>query len=250
MYKNIYVFSNNDYLDDEYKNNDDIFLIYQFFIHPSDERNEEIKYCLKRNVELGFFKKIILLNERIYSQKELGLTIDEMDMILQVNIKHRLKYNSVFTQVNLLKLNGYIVFCNADIFFDKSILNVYRSRLSTKNIIYTLLRFNFNTDDETDKAKLFCFKNDNKPRHDSQDSWIYHTSQLNVTNNLLKDSNFQLGMPGCDNKITFVMSHNNMKCVNEPYNIRTYHYHKTEIRNYSRKDLIYPPYIFVMPIIR
>tara|TARA_Y100000780_G_C13688647_1_gene418626 strand:+ start:817 stop:1557 length:741 start_codon:yes stop_codon:yes gene_type:complete len=244
---NIYVVSNNDYLNDTNHNDDDIYLVYQFFIHPIKERYDEIKFCLKKNIQLNIFKKIILLNERIYTKDELGLNDDEMNYIQQIDIKHRLKYNTIFTQVKLLKLDGYIAFCNADIFFDKSILNVRRSGLSTKRIIYTLLRFNYN---ENSESKLFSFARDNMPRHDSQDTWIYHTSKLNLTNDMLKDTDFQLGMPGCDNKITFIMCKNGYKCINEPYNIKTYHYHKTEIRNYSVRDVIKPPYVFIMPVIR
>ena len=55
------------------KNNEEIYLFQQFFIHPEEEHREEIRDCLRRNIGLGIFKKIYLLNERIYTKEELGV---------------------------------------------------------------------------------------------------------------------------------------------------------------------------------
>ena len=72
----------------EYKTIDDpIYLFYQFFVHPNEDRHNEIKYCLLKNVQNEFVDKIYLLNERIYSDKELGVSSDK---IIQVVIHKRL----------------------------------------------------------------------------------------------------------------------------------------------------------------
>ena len=112
----IYLVKNNDKLTTEDKNEDDIYMVTQFFIHGNNERYNEIKFCLQRNIDIGLFKKIILLNERIYTSEELGLTEDQMKCIQQVNIKHRMRYNSVLLRIKMSKISGYIVFCNSDIF--------------------------------------------------------------------------------------------------------------------------------------
>jgi hypothetical protein len=241
----IYNCKNSDSLNKEDYNEDDIYLVYQYFIHSNDERYREIKFCLKRNIQLNLFKKIILLNERIYTADELGLTDEEMKFVEQININKRLKYIDVFLQIKNLGLDGYIVFCNSDIFFDKTINNLRKSCLSKSKSIYTLLRFEYNNQHKLDKCKLFKHPRTNKPRPDSQDVWIYHTSQLEITSDLIRNANFMLGMPGCDNKITYVLAQLGYKCINEPYNIKTYHYHSTQIRNYGRKDVIPPPYLYV-----
>lgn len=237
-----------DILSSKDKNNDDIYLIYQYFIHSNEDRNKEIKYCLRRNIELGLFKKIILLNEKIYSADELGLSEEQMDSITQININHRLKYSSVFIRTRLMKLQGYVVFCNSDIFFDESILQIRKSSLSTSKMVYTLLRYEYDINKPLNKSKIFTYNN--APRSDSQDVWIFHTKTLNITTNLIKQTNFMLGLPGCDNKITYVFHSNGYSCVNEPYIIKTYHYHSTQIRNYTSKERIPSPYLLVVPIIR
>ena len=68
----IYLSDFNDGLKKSSQNNNPIYLVQQFFIHSNKERFKEIKYCLKQNIQLHFFEKIILLNEKIYSKEELG----------------------------------------------------------------------------------------------------------------------------------------------------------------------------------
>jgi len=244
--KNIFT-KYNDILLNENIDNNDIYLIYQFFIHKNEKRNNEILYCLKQNIKLGLFKKIILLNERIYKKEELRLNDNEMINIQQINISERLKFNNIFNYSKILKLNGYIVFCNADIFFDETIKNLHRSSLSMTKSIYTLLRFEYTNEENLKECKLYS--PNNKPICDSQDTWIYHTNQLIITNKLLEQTNFMFGKPGCDNKISYIFSSNGYKCINVPFNIKTYHYHLTNIRNYTKKERIKPPYLFCKPIL-
>ena len=65
--------SNRSKLKNYFINSDKINLVYQFFIHKNEERNKELRYCLKKNVDNQHIDKIYLLNERMYSEKELGI---------------------------------------------------------------------------------------------------------------------------------------------------------------------------------
>lgn len=242
---NLYYTKNKDKLNIKNHNNDDIYLIFQFFIHQDKKRYSEIKYCLKKNIELGIFKKIILLNEKIYTKEELGLNEEEIKYITQINIIERLKYNHIFKKVRELNLNGYIVFCNSDIFFDKTILNIRKSILSKEKSVYTLLRFEYKNEKKLGYCKLFNHPKTGMPRNDSQDTWIYHTTQFQYNKLMMKELDFQLGMPGCDNKITFILTKYGYTCYNEPWNIKTYHYHMTNIRNYKPQQRINPPYLII-----
>ena len=235
-----YVQRNRDHLSSGNKNNDNIYLILQFFIHQDERRNKELKYCLKQNVNLGLFAKIYLLNERIYSQEETGLTADEFRKIKQINIGRRLRFINVFQRTKDLNLKGYVVFCNSDMFFDKTLLNVRRSVLSTESSLYALLRFDYNGQSKLSQCKLFG------PRYDSQDTWIFHTNFL-PTKSIWKHTDFEFGRPGCDNRIIFVLDKHGYTCYNEPWNIKTYHYHTSAIRNYSVHDLVPGPYLALVP---
>jgi hypothetical protein len=104
----------------EYKTiKDPIFLFYQFFIHPNEDRYNEIKYCLLKNVQNEFVDKIYLLNERIYSDKELGVSSDK---IIQIVIHKRLTYYDAFHFISK-HIHGFCCLLNADIWFDFTLCN-------------------------------------------------------------------------------------------------------------------------------
>ena len=117
-----------------------IILIYQFFIHGNKQRNNEIKECLKFNVANSNISKIILPNERIFTPEELGI---KSDKIVQVDIKKRLKFSDIFKLVGKMKLTGYIITCNADIFFNNTLTNIYSSGIHKEKILYAQSRFEY-----------------------------------------------------------------------------------------------------------
>ena len=235
---------NHDKLNVTNYNEDNIYLFYQFFIHEHTERYNEIKFCLKKNIELGLFAKIILFNERIYTTEELGLNDSELSMIIQIDIGKRLKFKDCFNEINKLQLQGYFVISNSDIFFDKTIINLRKSCLSESKSFYMLLRFEYIKEENLEKCKLHS--NNNIPNCNSQDTWIYH-SNFSPTNNIINNCDFYFGQPGCDNKLAFIMNNYGYKCYNKPYQVRTYHNHNTQIRNYSNKNRVNRPYLFIQP---
>lgn len=230
---------------------DPIFLITQFFIHKDKNRDKEIKECLLKNIHLGLFHNIYLLNEKIYSQQELGLNKEEMKYITQIDLKKRLSYKDFFTFSNNLNVKGYFVLANSDIFFDTSIINLRKSCLSHTKSMYTLIRFEYDKNKPTIYSPLFLVGKEGKkkPIPGAQDTWIYH-SNFKPNTFLLQDSDILLGKPGCDNTIAYLLTIHGYKCINEPWNVRTYHNHKTQIRDYvCGKDTIKKShYLFPIPI--
>ena len=103
--------------------------------------------------------------KEIYSKEELGVESEKID---QKNITNRIRFKDIFEFVEKEKLKGYIITCNADIFFDTTINNLRKSELSNKQQMLAQLRFNY-TSKQLGKCKLFG------PRADSQDSWIFHS---------------------------------------------------------------------------
>ena len=92
-----------------------IILIQQFYLPANEERREELRLALRCNCKNDSIDKIVLLNERIYTEEELGVTNDKIE---QVDISQRLTYRNVFEYSNKLKEDAYIVLSNCDIFFD------------------------------------------------------------------------------------------------------------------------------------
>jgi hypothetical protein len=216
--------------------NENLNLIYQFFIHKNIKRNEEIKKCLEFNVKNKFITKIYLLNERIYTNNELGI---ESDKIIQHDIKKRLRFHDVFKFINDNNIIGYNIIINADIFFDETINNLNYSNLNINKTFMALLRYEYDTQDIT-RSIL------SGPRFDSQDTWIIH-SNFKIDKEKYKIFNFEFGKPGCDNKIVYLMNILGYEIMNDPYKIKTYHYHNVPIRDYNINDLIDKPWGIIVP---
>jgi len=226
-------------LKDEYKDiNDKINIFSQFFIHSNKERNNEIIFCLFQNVNNPHIDKIYLLNERIYTVDELGGIVS--DKIIQVNINTRLTYKDVFNYIDKHKINGFFCIINSDIFFDQTIKNLHLTNLSEEKYMFAQLRFEY--DNNTKNIYI------NKSNYGSQDTWIFHTNTIRTILNSINHFNFMLGKPGCDNKILFFLNILGFKIINYPDLIKTYHYHTSQIRNYSNKDTIPGPYVVIIPI--
>jgi len=216
-------------------NNEKIYLFQQFFIHPHDKRQEEIKFCLKKNIENNIIDKIFLLNERIYKDSELGISSNK---IIQKKIKTRLSYKKLFNYINKKNIKGYIVFSNSDIFLDNTIDNIRRTDFHKSKNFISLLRYDYNISNK--KSKIFG------PRFDSQDTWILHTD--NIPNKDVIDLfDFNFGKPGCDNKLIYLMEILGYKIYNIPKLIKTYHVQHSKKRDYTRDDLVPRPHIYLEP---
>lgn len=223
------IFNKPQYNNDNNECKDDIYIFTQFYIPKEAKRIKEVNDTLKNNINNKFVTKVILLNERIYTPAELGLS--DTSKIEQIVIKDRLTYTLFFQYAKAFK--GYLLLANSDIFFDETLENIYKTVLSSQKSCFTQLRFEYN-------KKLFG------PRSDSQDSWLFHSNHLPSPHIMY---NFQLGQPGCDNKITFWLLQNGYKIYNEPFRIKTYHMHMSEIRHYSNRDIIPGPYIHPVPLL-
>lgn len=221
---------------------DPVYLITQFYISKNSTRNSEILHCLKENVKLGLFTKIFLINERPYTAAELQLGSAEMECIEQIIYDGaRMTYVHPCRLIADKSLRGYIVIANSDIFFDSTLKNLGRTCLAIQKSIYALLRFEYNREKRLGFCKLFG------PRVDSQDTWIFHTN-FTPDETLISKLNFMLGTPGCDNALVYHFYSAGYMIYNEPYNVKTYHYHTSKFRNYTRTDAIPRPYVCVKPV--
>jgi hypothetical protein len=203
--------------------NEHIFLLNQFYIDGDENRQKEIRKCLMLNVHNKSIDKIYLLNERIYSEEELGI---QSDKIIQVNIEKRLQYNDIFDFVEKENLDGYIVLSNSDIFFDKSLENLNQTNFKETKSVFTLLRHEYDEKTSLKNCELFG------PRSDSQDTWIFHSNQIPLKEQR-KVFKINLGVPSCDNKIIYLWNILGYQCHNEPKFIKCYHYHLIQKRNYD-----------------
>ena len=220
-------------------NNDSIVLIQQFFIHPNKDRQNEIEYCIKKNIENPHINEIILLNEEIYKTAILN-----HKKIKQVNLQRRLKFSDILRYIKYELNNSNVIFSNSDMFFDDTLSQIKYADFSTNKSIDTVCRFEFNKNLTLDE----CVLRDN-PRFHSQDAWIVHSSHIkNIDTRTIKERfSFELGKPACDQKIIAEFDKLNFEIYSNPDKIKGYHYHTTAIRDYDPKNMLPTPYGYVLP---
>jgi hypothetical protein len=242
---------------------DNIYLFTQFFLHKDLEHREEIKYCLKKNVENNNINHIILLNEQIYSDNELGISSSK---IKQINIGVRLQFSDVFNYVIKEQIKGYIIICNSDIFLTNDLNKLRISDIHEKKKMFSLLRYEYRDHENLNDVSLFgsfkdreeiingyvCTENiDNDhlidgARSDSFDTWIIHTNFM-ISENENNAFNIRLGTLGCDNKLIYIFKILGYIIYNDPIWLPTYHYHKTDKRDYDNSTKLPPPYGLSIP---
>ena len=240
----ILIFDKSKELPSHHKYCDDaINVIYQFFIPESTERLKEIQTALIKNVKNKAINKIYLLNERIYTDSELGISSDK---IVQYNIKSRLSFAIVYKFVNEHNIKGFNCAINSDIYFDSTVSKLRTSGINETKTAVTLLRHNVleakNRDvlkKENCKSKLFG------PTCLSQDCWIVHSNNKFLGKDL-KLFSFWFGIPGCDNKMVYLYKILGYDVINDPDTVKTYHLHRDPTRNYAHKKMA-APYAFLFP---
>lgn len=233
-------------LDKEQEADGEIHIFTQFFIHRDPTRNREIQQCIRLNTNNRLVTKVHLLNERMYSEEEIGTVSDKL---IQVDIGKRLRFSDVFQYIRKCNIRGYLVLCNVDIFFDKTLENLKISNLAFEKSSIIQLRFEYRGDDSLAapieslplvQCPIFG------PRFDSQDTWIFHSNYM-LTKAQEKAFYFEFGKPGCDNKIVYLLKIMGYKIFNDPVVVKTYHNHKSTDRDYSTKDSIGKPWGGICP---
>ena len=213
---------------------DNIHIITQYFLPPDQFRRSEIQTCIKQNANEAEITNVHLLNERVYSTQELGINSNK---IIQTNIGKRLQFADVFRYIRASGIKGFCIFLNADIYVVSEMLrNLKRADLHKRKTFVALLRH----DCLRGKIRIFG------PRFDSQDAWILHTNyMLNATSDSL--FSFELGKPGCDNKLVYAMSILGYKIINDPNKMVTVHMHASKQRSYKMSDALPLPYGVIIP---
>lgn len=196
-------------------------LVTQYYNSESNERQKELDRCLIENNNLNSI-------DRIYVFSNGNLPIDSKK-IVKINTSERLKYSDFFSliQKTFVEKNNYIL-SNSDIYFDSTIEKVRTFNLEKK--IFALARY--------DEGVLFN-------RRDAQDVWV--TQDFKFSKSLIEKSNFNLGVPGCDNRIAALFMEEGYEVRNPSLDIHVHHVHKSNFRTYTKKDKIPPPYHFVYP---
>lgn len=211
------------------------WLFTQFFKPQNSHRFEEIKQCLMKNYLCPHIDRIVLINEKDYS--------DEFNTIAKGKIRQivsgkRLMYSDFLKYVRDEVPSGVnTMLCNADIYFGDSLVDLHK--INMENRMFGLLRWDV---DITGESKLFG------PRADSQDTWIFLSDSIKSRKWDYSKFAFQLGQAGCDNAFAGHILRQKFLISNPAMSFKTYHLHNTDARTYNKNDYIRTDvYINIVP---
>ena len=209
------------------------WLIQQYYKSSSNRRSREIHTCLTNNLASPWIDHILLLNEK--EENELPVS-PKLQTIL---LGHRLTYLDVFRAIlQHVPKHSFVVFANSDIWFQDSLVHLWRISLLEKRMFLALLRWEHSSHEA---PKLFG------PRPDSQDTWIVARDAIDFVPNDT-DFGFPFGKSGCDNAIALIMMRKKFLIVNPAYSIQTIHLHSSNVRTYDPKDILYRShYLYIDP---
>jgi len=229
-------------------------IILQSYNESNIERRKELEYCILENLNNPYVKWVHDFGYN--SQEYLPHNITSHTKYIHVNIDSdsRLKYNEAFEYSqkmgNDCKFGLYWSIVNCDIFLDitskwdliKGLLNngyiMAQSRhefdilnidVNTGNNIKSKLDDNFSkllhahTQDGWFYSLLQPFQT-NKIKTDYGNSYQYSNTQFN--SELLKNTNFEIGLLGCDNAIAdrIIRFSGGYKLLNRPITFKINHY--------------------------
>ncbi len=160
----------------------------------------------------------------------------DSEKIVKISTNKRPTYKELFEYCNTHMKNEICIVANSDIIFDETLR--YFGSLDMTKEFYALSRWEISSTDG---------KNWNIEPYDnaaSQDVWIFKTPVLTTD-----DMNYTMGVPGCDNKITYHMRELGYVCRNPGKKVITIHFHISQFRTYDWKaDRVPGPYLLVAPV--
>lgn len=211
-------------------------LLTQYFRSQDNTIQADVNFALQRNLNNCFIAKIVLINEEEYDFS----SFENNHKIIQLVIGHRLTFEEAFRFSNEY-LNGYtVILANADIFFDKTLQRLTRSKTETASLlgrrVMSLLKWKLHIPNLEVRQKISSSEEEIESlltleiRSDSQDTWIF---QPPLNESMFSLSNFHLGTVRCDNRIAEILSTSGHAVYNPAFSIRT-----IEISS-NRKEGIY-----------
>lgn len=195
-------------------------LFTSYFISRDQSRQQEIDRCLSININNPNIKRIFLFLDCGVSIRNVVKNFGNKKLNF-IYLDRRPTYEDWIVWSKTLD-QQISVFANSDIYFDHTIakLKVYLKK--EKNIV-CISRHNF----QNNKWILH-----GRPEW-SQDVWaIKYSDNINFSDQL----NIKIGFPACDNRMACVFAMNGWNIFNPCNEIKCFHFHRSEHRDYKKYD--------------
>ena len=211
-------------------------LFAQYFVPKTSKRRAEIDECFLKNIENPLVTKFIIYFEK---EADMKLLPDNLKIIKKL-LPERMTYGFWLRETNKLPIGSLSILVNSDIYLNETAqyLIVKTPYIQEHKKFIALSRYN----PDGDGFRL------NEDPHWTQDVWAVVRSKEDIPSALIQEASFELGQPGCDNKIAYVM-HSYGYGVTNPCNfVKTIHLQADMRRSYdARGNKLLGIHAFVHP---
>jgi glycosyltransferase involved in cell wall biosynthesis len=208
-------------------NGDQFYLITTLYNEKDQERIDEYKLCLERNLQNKNIKEVWILYDisRDDDNNEFYYYLAMLDRVKMIRIEGRPSYNEIFSIAN--RFTEKFIIANADVFFDATLQNLERINFNEKIVLLT--RWNLSRAGTTELQTYISGASEICPCYMSYDALIFRTPlKVSQRNNIL------FGTWMCDSLIALNMLKDNFKVVNPCLDVILTHVHMSEKRNYEQ----------------
>lgn len=211
-------------------------LFAQYFVPKTSKRRAEIDECFLKNIENPLVAKFIIYFEK---EADMSLLPDNRKIIKRLQAE-RMTYGFWLRETNKLPVGTLSILINSDIYLNETAqyLIVKTPYIQEHKKFIALSRYN----PDGDGFRL------NEDPHWTQDAWAVVRSSEDIPSALLQEAAFELGQPGCDNKIAYVMHSYGYKVTNPCDFVKTIHLQADMRRSYdARGNKLLGIHAFVHP---
>lgn len=195
-----------------------INLYFSYYKDKDDNRQKELDRCLEINITNPLFQKVIIINENGDSDfiQNLVNKYKINTKIIVIDVDHRYKFYDFFNLSNtfISKTNDINVLINTDIIIGKGFSNL---KLDDNKII-CLTRYDITNENS---VIITCGGG-------SHDCWIWR-GKIKCDD----VGDFYMGKYLCDGVLANQLHNKGYILKNPIYGLFTYHYHISNVRNYS-----------------
>lgn len=218
-----------------------IFLFINYFVSDNVQRQEEIDFCVQRNVESPYFDRVT----------SIGKDCPKHPKVHYQRYWKRPNYRQFIEHCNNHHQGEICVVANLDITFDDTIWLLRDVDLSNTFVALTRWKNELASCDGYDAwdknvtwswgfSEKNAFTRKLAPKGSyTQDVWVFK-APLRINPRL---ADMTMGYMGCDNKIAHIAKEAGYRVVNPSKSIKTVHWHNSEYRTYdndSRLDVDCP----------
>jgi len=184
-----------------------VALFTSYFEQQYQDRQRELRKVMELNIACPSI-------DVIYN---LGTPWDN-DKVINIAGYDRPTYAQFIAEMQKVEADYYIL-ANSDIYLTSEIEDIKMLEMDGK--VLCLSRWDVLMNGN---SKLFDYEW-------TQDTWIWKGKPQTI-----KNVDFTMGLPACDNRLAYEIAHSGMKPVNPSKSIKTYHLHITNKRSYKERD--------------